>query len=287
MHFTPSHQRSPDRPIDRPDRRRWPRRTSPVLLAAAGGMLIAGCGGVSYASSAAHTAHAHTSAPTSTAAGDPPGSSGSHHHVRARVLVRHTRLGPIIVDGRGRTLYMFTRDHTGKITCIGTCARFWPPYTTRGRPAGGPGVERSLLGVTHLDGGPDVVTYHGHPLYRFVKDTRPGQVSGENAVAFGGRWDVLSPSGLAVTGHHARATAPRAGTTPATTPSTATAPPPTATTPPAPTTTTRAAQPPSTTTQAAPPPSTTTSSGSGIPQNGGGDDDGDNHGSASDGDGDL
>jgi predicted lipoprotein with Yx(FWY)xxD motif len=283
MPFTPSHQRSPDHPIDRSDRRRWQRRASPVLLAAAGGTLIAACGSSSYASSTAHTAQAHTSARTSAAAGDPARAPGSHHRMRARVLVRHSRLGPIIVDGHDRTLYMFARDHMGKSTCIATCARFWPPYTTHGRPTGGAGIKRSLLGVTRVPGGPDVVTYHGHPLYRFVKDTRPGQINGENAIAFGGRWDVLSPTRLPVTGHHAHATAPRATTTPpVTTPGTATTPPATATTP--------ATAPPTTTTHAAPPPATTThatSSGSGIPQNGGGDDDGDNHGGPSDEDGDL
>jgi predicted lipoprotein with Yx(FWY)xxD motif len=278
MPCTPSHQRSPDHPIDRPDPR-WLRRASPVLLAAAGGLLIAACGSTSYASSSAHTAQAHTSARTSAAAGDPKSAPGSRHTTRARVLVRHTRLGAIIVDAHGRTLYMFTRDHAGTSTCTAMCARFWPPYTTHGRPTGGPGIKRPLLGVTRPPGDPDVVTYHGHPLYRFVRDTRPGQVNGENATAFGGRWDVLSPSGRPITGHHTHATVPHAATTPpASTPGTAT------------TATTSATAPPTSTTHAAPPPATTTrttSSRSGIPQNGGGDDDGDNHGGPSDGDGDL
>lgn len=275
MQFIRSHPRAPDHPAHRTARRRLQHRAAPVMLAAGGGMLIAACGAGSYAAPATHTAQASGSTRTLAAASDP----ANHHRVRTRVMVRHTHLGVIIVDDRGRTLYMFTRDRMGESTCRAMCARFWPPDIAHGRPSGGPGITRALLGVTHAADGQRVVTYRGHPLYRFIKDTQPGQITGENTTGFGGRWDVLSPAGRPITGHHTHPTTPRAATT---SPGT-TAPPATAT---APTT----APPPATTTHAAPPPTTTThatSSGSGIPQNGGGDDDGDNHGSPSDGDGNL
>jgi len=45
--------------------------------------------------------------------------------------------------------------------------------------------------------GSDQVTHAGHPLYRSLKDTRPGQTKGE-AHAFGAGWDALSPAGKKV-----------------------------------------------------------------------------------------
>ena len=42
------------------------------------------------------------------------------------------------------------------------------------------------------------VTYNGHPLYYFVGDTKPGDTTGEGINAFGGGWDVLSPSGMKI-----------------------------------------------------------------------------------------
>jgi len=290
MPFTPSHRRTADSRVGHDDPRRWPRRASAVLLAVTGGTLIAACGAGSHAASSGHTAPAHTStrATTRTSAGASGAADASapdpagHRRMPARLLVRRTVLGRIIVDGHGRTLYMFSRDRMGTSTCRAMCARFWPPDFTAGRPTGGPGVSRALLGVSRAADGRRVVTYHGHPLYRFLRGTRPGLVTGEGVTAFGGRWDVLSPTGRAITGRHTRTAASRTTSTPTATATAPAAPPSTTTThaTPAPATTTHAAAPPTTTTHA-------TSSGSGIPQNGGGDDDGDNHGAPSDGDGDL
>lgn len=248
------------------------------MLAAGGSTLIVACGSTSSAPPATHTAAAPPSTHTASAQASAPTAPASDHVAPARILVHPSHLGPILVDGHGLTLYMFARDHAGRSTCTGMCARFWPPYTTKGRPVGGPGVNHSLLGVTR-SAGHSIVTYRGHPLYRFVKDTRPGQITGEDVTAFGGRWDVLSPAGIQVTKHHKPAA--RTHTTPA--PAAHTTPAPAATTPPA-TQTAPPAAPATTTTQAAPPPP---SGGSGIPQNGGGDADGDNHGGSSDGDGNI
>jgi predicted lipoprotein with Yx(FWY)xxD motif len=113
----------------------------------------------------------------------------------ARVTVAKSRLGRILVDGRGRTLYLFEKDGRGRSACYGQCANFWPPLLTKGKPVVGSGVKHSLLGVTRRTNGGEQVTYAGHPLYRFVQDTRPGQTSGEGSHAFGAGWDVLSPAG--------------------------------------------------------------------------------------------
>src|SRR5512143_3837467 len=52
----------------------------------------------------------------------------------ATVAVASSGLGRILVDGRGRTLYLFEKDTRGKSACSGKCAGFWPPLITSGKP---------------------------------------------------------------------------------------------------------------------------------------------------------
>lgn len=113
----------------------------------------------------------------------------------AAVATARSRLGRIIVDGRGRTLYLFEKDKRGRSACYGACAGFWPPLLTRGKPSAVRGAKASLLGMTRRRDGREQVTYAGHLLYRFLEDTRPGQTKGEGLQEFGGGWDVLSPAG--------------------------------------------------------------------------------------------
>jgi predicted lipoprotein with Yx(FWY)xxD motif len=110
------------------------------------------------------------------------------------VRTASSRFGRILVDGRGRTLYLFEKDARGKSRCFGTCAVYWPPLLAPGHVSLGPGLERSLVGVTKR-GSAKQVTYGGHPLYRFAGDSRPGQTTGQNLHDFGAGWYVVSPGG--------------------------------------------------------------------------------------------
>jgi predicted lipoprotein with Yx(FWY)xxD motif len=114
------------------------------------------------------------------------------------VSVAGSRLGRILVDGRGRTLYLFEKDVRGRSACAGTCAVYWPPLLTNNKPTVGAGAKRNLLGVTRRSDGTRQVTYAGHPLYRFVQDTRRGQTNGQDLHDFGAGWYVLSPAGQKV-----------------------------------------------------------------------------------------
>ncbi|HEV8688436.1 MAG TPA: hypothetical protein VGQ84_14230 [Gaiellaceae bacterium] len=116
----------------------------------------------------------------------------------ATVSLRNTKLGRIIVNSRGHTLYLFAKDRNGKSTCSGTCARFWPPLLSRGKPTAGPGVKASLLGRTKRSNGSLQVTYNRHPLYTYVLDKRPGETKGEGSFAFGAKWYAVSARGAAV-----------------------------------------------------------------------------------------
>jgi predicted lipoprotein with Yx(FWY)xxD motif len=126
------------------------------------------------------------------------GSASAATRTSATVTSASSKLGRIIVDGRGRTLYLFEKDKRGGSTCSGACAAYWPPLLTRGRPVAGRGITRSLLGVIRRADGTSQATYAGHPLYRFVQDARPGQTTGEDLHDFGAGWYVVSPAGKKV-----------------------------------------------------------------------------------------
>ena len=113
----------------------------------------------------------------------------------ATVAVAKTRIGRILVDSKGITLYDFVTDKGGVSGCYGACAALWPPLTTKGKPHAGPGVRASLLGTTKRKDGKLEVTYNHHPLYYFVTDRKPGQTTGQGVNQFGGPWWVLSPAG--------------------------------------------------------------------------------------------
>jgi predicted lipoprotein with Yx(FWY)xxD motif len=117
----------------------------------------------------------------------------------AVVKTATTSLGTILVNAKGRTLYMFLKDKTNKSNCSGQCATFWPPLLTSGKPTAKGGAKASLLGTTKRAGGKLQVTYKGHPLYTYSLDKKAGQTAGEAVNAFGAHWYAVSPSGAKVT----------------------------------------------------------------------------------------
>jgi predicted lipoprotein with Yx(FWY)xxD motif len=122
-------------------------------------------------------------------------SASSSARRGAKIAVANSNLGRILVDARGRTLYLFARDKHGKSACSGLCAGYWPALTTKGKPRAINGARKALLGTTRRKDGHLQITYRGHPLYRFSGDTGAGMTSGEGLTDFGGGWWAVSPSG--------------------------------------------------------------------------------------------
>jgi predicted lipoprotein with Yx(FWY)xxD motif len=108
--------------------------------------------------------------------------------------LKTARIGGIMVltNAKGFTVYWFAADTTGKSTCYGTCAGYWPPVT--GTPAAGPGIPGHFGTVKRSDGTTQV-TYNGHPLYTYVGDTAPGQAFGNNLNLNGGLWHEVTVPG--------------------------------------------------------------------------------------------
>jgi outer membrane protein assembly factor BamB/predicted lipoprotein with Yx(FWY)xxD motif len=125
----------------------------------------------------------------------PPAKSGVH--ISTRTI---KGLGPVLVNARGRTLYLFRPDNDRRVTCVSTCAEVWPPaFLPNGqKPVASGLVKQSLLGSDPDPAGGRVVTYAGWPLYTFVSDTAPGKATGQGLNLNGGLWYVLSPSGRVI-----------------------------------------------------------------------------------------
>jgi predicted lipoprotein with Yx(FWY)xxD motif len=115
-----------------------------------------------------------------------------------KVAVASSTLGRVLIDGHGRTLYLFAKDKRGKSACTGQCAGYWPPLIASGMPRATSGAKASLLGTTRRADGRLQVTYNHHPLYTFVKDTGKGQTNGEALNAFGADWYAVSAAGAKV-----------------------------------------------------------------------------------------
>jgi predicted lipoprotein with Yx(FWY)xxD motif len=111
-------------------------------------------------------------------------------------------VGPVLVDGRGITLYLFETDQRGKPSrCYDICAVQWPPDVLPvgvTAPRAGPGVVTPLLGTVPRTDGTVQITYHGWPLYYWPPDKAPGKATGQALTNAGGRWYVVDPAGDAV-----------------------------------------------------------------------------------------
>ena len=109
----------------------------------------------------------------------------------------NSKLGTILANAHGSTLYMFSKDH-GSSACSGACATAWPPLLGGAVVARG-SVNSRLLKLTTRSDGNKQATYNGHPLYTFSGDHGAGQANGEGANAFGGHWYAVNTAGNGVT----------------------------------------------------------------------------------------
>jgi predicted lipoprotein with Yx(FWY)xxD motif/uncharacterized cupredoxin-like copper-binding protein len=101
---------------------------------------------------------------------------------------QHAELGIYLTDPEGMTLYVFENDESGRSTCYDACAENWPPFTVEEPltlPEGVPG-ELTLI---DRDDGTTQVAYNDQPLYAWIEDQAPGDISGHGV---GEVWFVAS-----------------------------------------------------------------------------------------------
>ncbi|TMC40467.1 MAG: hypothetical protein E6J28_01415 [Chloroflexi bacterium] len=172
-----------------------------AIVAAA--LVLAACGSGSGSGSGGYygaaTSPSPSTAPVSTYPSPTSSPVSSPAAAGTTIKAASSRLGQILVDANGRTLYLFVADSGTTSNCNSAgCVQNWPPVLTKGTPQAGAGVNASLLGTTTRKDGTTEVTYAGHPLYYFIADKQPGQVTGQGIDAFGGPWYVVSPSGAQI-----------------------------------------------------------------------------------------
>ena len=151
-----------------------------AALLAALAVALAACGGGEDEGSGT----AATAAPATTAAKETSGTT---------VAVANSKLGDILVDGEGRTLYAFTKDQGDQSACSGECATNWPALT--GTATAGTGAQASLLSTATQASGTDQVTYDGKLLYHFAGDAKPGDTNGQGV---GTVWFAVAADGALV-----------------------------------------------------------------------------------------
>jgi predicted lipoprotein with Yx(FWY)xxD motif len=109
------------------------------------------------------------------------------------VMTASSSLGTILTDAKGMTLYYFITDipASGASTCYAAanCSKFWPIFSVDNVVVSPPLNAAAFASITRTDGTKQT-TYNGWPLYYFLKDTKPGDVTGENVLK---TWYVAKP----------------------------------------------------------------------------------------------
>jgi predicted lipoprotein with Yx(FWY)xxD motif len=161
-----------------------------LVLATGLALLIVGCGGSSATGAAA----------TSTVRHGPAGA--------ATITTVTGRDGTYLADSSGRSLYLWLGDGAGKSNCSGNCALSWPPLLTSATPKVAGAATAADVGTLTRADGTRQVTYHGHPLYRFVVDSGPGTTKGQGSDSYGARWWLVAPTGRPITVNGGSSVAP-------------------------------------------------------------------------------
>ena len=181
-------------------------RIRSLLAVGVAALIIGGCGssggyGSSPTNAAANgrygngaTATAKASATTATARAT-TASTTTTTGTAPTVALGQTDLGIVLVDGRGRTLYAFTKDTEGAPSaCTAGCATAWPPVVAE-TPTAGAGLDPSKISLVARPDGGKQVAYAGHLLYRYAGDAKPGDITGQKV---GGTWFAIDAAGKLV-----------------------------------------------------------------------------------------
>ena len=154
--------------------------------------LLSACTSATPYAPAGSAPAASAPAPVSSTGAYGPSTSGPAEADAAALVLKmaDSSLGSVLVDGKGMTLYMFTKDSANTSACTGQCLVQWPPLL--GKPTMGAGVDDSKLGSFQRADGSTQASYGGWPLYYWQGDTKAGDVTGQNVSSV---WFVLDRDG--------------------------------------------------------------------------------------------
>ncbi len=167
-------------------RNRW--WAAPVL---AGGVAVLAACGSSASPSGGSTS---TTSPAAT-----PSVTQQANGSGAVIKTMSTSKGTVLATAQGKTIYWFAIDTPTKSNCNGTCTTYWPPVLGNPSAASGTSLPKAFGTITRSDGKTQA-TYDGHPLYTYVGDGAPGQVTGNGKNLSGGLWWAMTSSGAKLGG---------------------------------------------------------------------------------------
>ena len=187
--------------------RHWPTLLGVALVLI---LLVSACGATPTASPAAAPAPAPTAtsapaltmAPAATATTAPAATATTaanpapapNTQAPGLAVAHDAKLGDILTDAKGMTLYIYTKDTPGTSVCYNGCATAWPPFlvSAGALPTAPAGFTGAFATTTRTDGTMQL-TYNGMPLYYYVKDKNPGDVTGQGV---GSVWYVIATTGV-------------------------------------------------------------------------------------------
>ena len=152
--------------------------------------LLSGCAGTSGTNTSPTTTPGSAAGPTSTSA---PAAAAA----AADLKVAESTAGPIVVDGKGMSVYYYTKDvkDSGTSTCTGGCLEAWPPVLATSDTPTVDGVT-GTVGTIATPDGKKQLTVNGMPVYYYAKDLAAGDITGQGV---GSVWYLVAPSGEMIT----------------------------------------------------------------------------------------
>jgi predicted lipoprotein with Yx(FWY)xxD motif len=152
---------------------------------------LTACGGGSGTTTTTSAAAPASESPATTAS-----ASATSDSATVELKTASSSKGDILVDGKGMSVYYFTKDvkDSGKSNCTGDCLVKWPPVIAATDTPKVEGVT-GTVGTIDTPDGKKQVTVNGMPVYLWEKDKAPGDITGQGV---GNVWYLVAPDGTMI-----------------------------------------------------------------------------------------
>ena len=157
-------------------------------------LVIAGCGGSSSTSKASSSSSSAPATSVASSSGSTAPSTTAAAEATTLAVTMNASVGKqIIVDGAGKTVYLYDPDGTSGTSQVPASIKaLWPAVPATAAPTVGTGLDASKVATQTQSDGTKQVSYNGHLLYTFQNDSAPGDAKGQ---ALGNIWFTVSPAG--------------------------------------------------------------------------------------------
>ena len=157
---------------------------------------LTACGGGSGSTTTTSAAPPATTSEAPTTSTTESASGGASDMASVDLKTASSSKGDIVVDGKGMSVYYFTKDvkDSGKSNCTGDCLVKWPPVIAATDTPKVEGVT-GKVGTIDTPDGKKQVTVNGMPVYLWEKDKAPGDITGQGV---GNVWYLVAPDGTMI-----------------------------------------------------------------------------------------